>query len=268
MGWPAPPPANFAGSVPSIPAYAVSGSVSTRTGARAVAERSVFLADPDPVGLYVEPSPTAPATLVKLSETRSARRLRLVTLILVGLTMSGLGVIDYLGGAIPLTAYFGSGLLVVGIALILATWLGRARGVLGLGVVLGITTLIFAAVGQAELPQVMTPTKTYTTISELVPGDSVDVGELTVDLSQLALTADAAYTASVDLGHLDVIVPKDARVIVHYSNDLGATTVFGTDIAGGTELAGDVTDPVVAKPGQPTLTLDLSVDVGKLEVRR
>ena len=80
-------------------------------------------------------------------------------------------------------------------------------------------------------------------------GNSLDVGQLTVDLSQLAMTSDAAYRARVDLGRLELIVPKDANVVVHYSTDLGKVSAYGKEIAKGTELTGDIPDPDVAKPG-------------------
>ena len=275
--WPKPPPANFAGSVPPTadPMPATHPTAQPRPAGPTPqpsfeSERTAFLANPDPVGLYVDPPPPAPAALVRLSDTRSARRLRLVTLILVGLTMSGLGVADQLGASIPLAAYFGSGLLVAGIALILATWLGRARGLLGLGVLLGVAALISsAAAASPQLPQAASPPLVYTSVRQLpAGGDSRDVGQLTVDLSQLTLTSDAVYRARVDLGRIEVIVPKDADVVVHYSTDLGKVRAYGKDVDQGTERTGDIPDPDVAVPGQPKLTLDLSLDVGNIEVRR
>jgi phage shock protein PspC (stress-responsive transcriptional regulator) len=281
--WPVPPPSNFAGSFPRtadpMPPMAPQAPIPPMAQPRysdpapepsLESERGAFLATPDPVGLYVDPPPTAPAALVKMSQTRSARRLRLITLILVGLTMSGLGVAEYLGASIPLAAYFGSGLLVVGIALILATWLGRARGLLALGVLLSVAALISsAAAASPQLPKTSSPPLVYTSVSQLpAGGDHRDVGQLTVDLSQLKLTSDLAYKARVDLGRVEVIVPKDVNVVVHYSTDLGKVRAYGTDIAQGTERSGDIPDPDVAEPGQPTLALDLSLDVGNIEVRQ
>ncbi len=135
---------------------------------------------------------------------------------------------------------------------------------------LSVAALIFsAAAASPQLPQSTSPPLVYTSVSQLpAGGDSLDVGQLTVDLSQLTLTSDAAYRARVDLGRLEVIVPKDANVVVHYSTDLGKVRAYGKEIAQGTELTGDIPDPDVAEPGQPTLTLDLSLDVGNIEVRQ
>ncbi len=282
--WPAPPPGQLRGFVPprrrpDAPGARPTAPPSPFTPPRPAdqapdqsfdSERGAFLATPDPVGLYVDPPPPASAALVKMSQSRSARRLRLVTLILVGLTMSGLGLAEYLGASIPLAAYFGSGLLVVGIALILATWFGRARGLLGLGVLLSLAALVFsAAAASPQLPQTASAPLVYTSVSQSPPGgDTRDVAQLTVDLSRLTLPSDATYRARVDLGRIEVIVPKDTNVVVHYSTDLGQVRAYGTEIAKGTERSGDIGDPDVAEPGQPTLTLDLSLDVGNIEVRR
>jgi predicted membrane protein len=109
---------------------------------------------------------------------------------------------------------------------------------------------------------------TYTQVTEFpVAGDSRDMGQVTTDLSKLKLTADATYTSHVDFGSLTVIVPPDAQVRVDYSVDSGAVEVFDRMVAGGTELH-DVLPPGTAQVGSPTLTLDLSVDHGRVVVRR
>ena len=104
------------------------------------------MAEPDPVGLYAEPTPAAP---VKMSNTKSAKRLRMVSLIVLGLTLSGLGVAQALGVAIPLAGYLAAALLVIGVTLVVATWLGMARGLLPVGALLAVAVLIVTAAGPA-----------------------------------------------------------------------------------------------------------------------
>jgi phage shock protein PspC (stress-responsive transcriptional regulator) len=230
------------------------------------AEHAAYLAEPDPAGLYVEPPAAAP---IKLSETQSAKRLRMVSLIVLGVTLSGLGIAQALGLAIPLAGYLAAALLVIGLTLVAATWLGRARGLLPLGGLLAIAVLIVTAAGPAmRTPFVATSSQVYTSLTQLpATGDSEDFGSLSVDLSQLALSSDATYTAHVDLGRLIVTVPKDANVVINYTADLGAVRAYGTEVKAGSELAGRV-DPKPLEPGQHTLTLDLSVDAGNIEVQR
>jgi phage shock protein PspC (stress-responsive transcriptional regulator) len=230
-------------------------------------EHTAFMAQPDPVGLYAEPTPVAP---VKMSDTKSAKRLRLVSLIVLGLTLSGLGVVQGLGIALPLAAYLAAALLVIGLTLVAATWLGLARGLLPVGVLLAIAVLIVTAGGpELRVPVEANYSRAYTTLAELpVAGDSEDFGKLSVDLSQLAVTADASYTAHVDLGQLEVTVPKDAYVVVNYTADMGAVRAYGDEVQAGSELDGQVTDPQPAQPSQHTLTLNLSVDAGNIQVQR
>jgi phage shock protein PspC (stress-responsive transcriptional regulator) len=234
------------------------------------AEHAAFLAQADPAGLYVEPPTAAPLKPVKMSEARSARRLRLVSLIVLGLTLSGLGLAEALGVAIPIAAYLAAALLVIGLTLLAATWLGMARGLLPLGVLLAIAVVIATAAGPAlRVPLTATTTQyAYTSLAELPAGDSEDVGKLSVDLSQLDMTSDATYAAHVDLGQLVVTVPQDANVVINYTADLGAVRAYGVEVRAGSELTGQVADQQSTQPGQHTLTLDLSVDAGNIEVRR
>ena len=99
-------------------------------------------------------------------------------------------------------------------------------------------------------------------------GTAWTLGTLTVDLSRLQVRADTAYKARVDLGTVDVIVPRDAQVVVRYTVDGGEVTAFGRPVASGTEVNGVVTDPSPLRPDRPTLTLDLAVDLGTVQVRR
>jgi predicted membrane protein len=109
----------------------------------------------------------------------------------------------------------------------------------------------------------------YMTVAELpTAGDFEDFGELSVDLSQLALSSDASYSAHVDVGRLDVTVPKDANVVLNYTADMGAVRAYGDEVQAGPELTGQIKDPQPAQPGQRTLTLNLSVDAGNIQVQR
>jgi phage shock protein PspC (stress-responsive transcriptional regulator) len=249
--WPQPPAENLS-HAPSNPQ---------------AAEHAAYLAEPDPAGLYIEPPPAAP---VKLSQTQSAKRLRLVSLIVLGLALSGLGIAQALGVAIPLAVYLAAALLVIGLTLVAATWFGMARGLLPLGVLLAIAVLIVTAAGPAmRAASAATSTHAYTSLAQLpATGDTEDFGTLSVDLSHLTVTGDARYAAHVDLGRLVVTVPKDAEVVINFTADLGAVRAYGTEVEAGSDLAGQVPDPKPLEPGQHTLTLDLSVDAGNIEVQR
>ena len=248
--WPSPPP----------------GNLSLATADSQTAAHAAFLAEPDPAGLYVDPSPSVP---VKMSDTRSAKRLRLVSLIVLGLTLSGLGLAQALGVAIPLAGYLAVALLVIALTLVAATWLGRARGLLPLGVLLAIAVVLLTAAGPAmRAPFAATSAHAYSSLAELPAGDSEEAGKLSVDLSRLAVTSDVTYAAHVDVGQLLITVPKDSNVVINYTADLGAVRAYGAEIRAGSELTGQLKDPPPTRPGQHTLTLNLSVDAGNIEVQR
>jgi phage shock protein PspC (stress-responsive transcriptional regulator) len=256
------PPATPSDEWPSPPATSLSDSAPDPEPA----VHTAFLAEPDPVGLYAEPTPAPP---VKMSNTKSAKRLRLVSLIVLGLTLSGLGTAQALGIAIPIAGYLAAALLVIGATLVAATWFGMARGLLPVGVVLAAALLIVIAAGPALRVPFATSTHAYTTLAELpAAGDSEDFGNLSIDLSQLAITTDTSYSAHVDLGHLEVTVPKDANVVLNYSADMGAVRAYGNEVKAGSELTGQIPDPQPARPAHHTLTLNLSVDAGNIEVQR
>ncbi|HSU35591.1 MAG TPA: PspC domain-containing protein, partial [Propionibacteriaceae bacterium] len=86
-----------------------------------VVEREAFLAAADPVGLYEPETAAAPIAPTRLAHRRSAKRLRLISILVLGLTLSGLGLADYLGVSVPFLAYAAASLLVVGLTLIAAT---------------------------------------------------------------------------------------------------------------------------------------------------
>jgi phage shock protein PspC (stress-responsive transcriptional regulator) len=259
--WPAPPAGNVAAVSTAVPQAADPEHQ----------ERAAFLASPDPVGLYAEPVATDTTGLVARPRRRpSARRLGWATVLVLGLTLTGLGLADYLGATIVPAVYAAAALLVVGLALVLATWLGRARGLLPLGVVLTLGVLGLSASGIPGLASVAPANRvSYSTPADLpAAGDQLDAGTLTVDLSRLPIRTDTVYKARVDLGRLNVVVPKDAQVAVRYTVDAGEVTAFGRSVADGTELSGMVTDPQPLRPDRPTLTLDLGVDLGSVQVQR
>ena len=233
--------------------------------------RAAFFAEPDPVGLYTEP---APVVVVRPGASVAARRLRLVTVTALGLTWLGLGIADALGVAVSLAVYAGAGLLVLALGLVAATRWGRARGLLPVGVLLAAVAVVASgflaptlAAPAREATDALSHPVVYTSAAAFpADGDQLDTGDLQVDLSGLTLTDDATYRADVDTGRIVVRTPPGTGVTLRYAVDTGDVQVYGSHLASGSDLADD---HVVVAPaaGQHTLTLDLRLDTGIVEVR-
>ena len=236
-----------------------------------VAERTAFLATPDPVGIYAEPvAATALPTPAGRRDGLAARRLRLLTLLVLGLVLAGLNLLDRAGAAVPPAGYAAAALLVVGLALVAATWCGRARGLLPLGLLLVPVVLLTAAAAQVlPAPEEFTQVeRRYERVADLPRTPELfGSGQAEVDLSRLVLTDDASYTAQLETGQLQVRVPEDVNVEVRYGVDLGAVETLGQHSRSGFDLQG-VTDLEPPVEGRPTLTLDLSVEAGQVAVIR
>lgn len=235
-----------------------------------LAARTAFLAEADPVGLYapaeVSTADAATALPRRRGDRLPARRLRLAALVALGLSFAGLGLADQSGVSVTPATYAATALLVVGITLVLATWLGRARGLLPLGLLLVPVVVATSVLGPVtHLDRWADTTRSYTSVSQLPPaGDSQQAGELVVDLSRLPVTGDVSYSAYLGTGRLEVVVPPGADVVVDYQVAIGEVRVDGQQVAAGQHLAAPITPASDAN----TLTLHVSVDRGQVEVRR
>lgn len=231
--------------------------------------RASFLAQPDPLGLYDPALTPAPSAPVRGRDRRSARRLRLVCLAVLGLTAAGLGFADQAGVSIAPSVYAATALLVVGLTLIAATWWGRAPGLLPVGLLLVpvlAATLVVPPISQLQQASVVQ--RSYRTAAELpAAGDTHPTGELKVDLRGLRTQRDLTYTAHVGEGRLEVAVPADVNVAVRYRTGLGVVQAYNEPLGVGNEVTGTIAPPT-SMMGKPTVTLDLSVDRGELTVQR
>lgn len=249
------------------------GAPITEGRAGASALDLAFWAHPDPVGLYAEPAPVAPAPVASGALSRrtslAARRLRLVGLVILGLVLAGLGVADRLGAAVPVTAYLAAALGVVGLTLLAATWFGRARGILPIGLLLALSVVAAtAAEPVASRYDWRSAERAYATASELpAASDRLEAGRLQIDLTAMPVVHNLTYAAHVDVGSLEVTVPRDVAVRINYRVESGMMVAYNEPVDTGTGL-GDVIEPRDLRPGAPVLTLDLSVDRGRLQVSR
>lgn len=233
------------------------------------AARADFLATPDPVGLYT--AATAPAKAASAPSRRtaarslSARRLRLVGLIVLGLALLGLAIADALGVPITPVIYLSAALLVVGLTLIAATWLGRARGILPVGLVL-LMVVLGMLVGRPAGP--ILHDFSYTSLGQLAAEPvQVQHGLVNVDLTQLDVTSDATLHAELGRGAMEIVVPANTNLVLDYQVGSGVVMDNDDTVVTGSNKSGVTTLRQVSESG-PTLTLDVDVDAGIVSVKR
>lgn len=218
-----------------------------------------------------------PAAAVVVPQPRGPRGIG-GAVFLLALVAGGLGTgLSWEGQPLGTALQIGlvAALAVFGLGLLVSTWLGRT----GFGTVLLTTVTAALLAGAAALPKDIGTTfgdRTWapSSASAVRPAYEMGSGQGTLDLTALDVPAGQTVStrAEMGLGHLKVVLPKDAAVRL-------ATEVGVGDI----RLPGDAPDDVDAGPGQDrrwtlpappgappggTLVLDLELGIGQVEVTR
>jgi phage shock protein PspC (stress-responsive transcriptional regulator) len=93
------------------------------------------------------------------------------------------------------------------------------------------------------------------------------IGELTLDLTDVPLGAEALHVdGRVGVGHLEVIVPDGAALVIDADLGTGSVEVDGDEVLSGFRHRETVR--VDGRPGGGVLELDLEIDAGLIEVVR
>lgn len=214
---------------------------------------------PTPSPVHPEPPPTKPR------ETSFLGRLTM------GAILVGLGVLAILDN-IPALAidarprhYLALAVTILGIGLLVGSVLGRARWLILIGVIM-IPSLIFNTAlaydwDSPEFNRELTPV-TF----EEVPSDlRVDVGRLSIDLSELPWDGEElVLDAEVSVGSLEVTVPDGVGIVGQAGVSIGRVEEPGRSSSG----LGD-RQLTWHEPGElGTVLLDAEVSIGNIEISR
>lgn len=158
-------------------------------------------------------------------------------------------------------------LAVIGIALIIGAFDGPHTGLIVAGVFVTLAT-IAVAVSPADAFHGGIGERTYrvTEQASLAPQYDVGVGELHIDLSDLDLTESAQVRATVGAGEMTILLPPDVPVTIDASAGAGEIDLLGETSEGLSASKTYTSDGF--DTAQVTLTLDLSVAAGSIEVSR
>jgi phage shock protein PspC (stress-responsive transcriptional regulator) len=229
-----------------------------------------------PHGPYATAPPAPPRPAVKPPKPPKERsRLGGLIMSVVLLVLGVMGLLDLAGNVdIPVAAYFAAALAVIGGGLVLGAVLGRARGMIFVGLAL-ILALSVSSVGD-RMDWKNAPADgggdiawTPQQFSELQPRYDHQAGSATLDLTRLDFAGhDTSVALSIQAGDLQVIVPPNVDVTTDADVRLGSATVFDRNANGVRINNFQVTDLGADGEGGGKLHLDIRVSLGNAEVNR
>jgi phage shock protein PspC (stress-responsive transcriptional regulator) len=159
-------------------------------------------------------------------------------------------------------------LTIVGVALLVGTWLGRARGLVVVGLLL-IPLLLAASLleGRVSLRGgVGERSWTPQAVEQLDDTYELFAGEAILDLTEVDLRRQTVeVTARVTLGQLTVVLPEEAAVEVSGRVAAGQLELLGQQVRG-TALDQTVVDP--GREGAGRILLDVDTAFGEVVVLR
>jgi phage shock protein PspC (stress-responsive transcriptional regulator) len=239
------------------PAYATYQQPADHQAAPDTGQQAVQPPSPPYATHYVRPEPRNPR--------KRGPKLFWFTMALSMLAVGVVGIIDVSGAPVAGSTYPAVVTGVIGLMLLVGAFYGRAGGLILVGLLTAAATAVGLAVEKVDGERVV---HRPTTSSAVLDTYSFDVGEHVLDLTRVVdpeeLDGDTIEMTG-DVGEIQVIVPDDMDVVVDARIDgPGGYTLFGQE-SGGIDTTYDQSfdgDSEVA-----TLTLDLQLDVGHIEVR-
>ena len=220
---------------------------------------------PPPVAAWTAPPPPPP--MVRVPRRRS--RLGRITLSLTAL-VTGILVWVSLAGNDELTAgrIIAIALLIVGAGLVVGTWIGRARWLVAIGMLLSLAVgVAFAADATGATLRGGVGERTWVVNEGRTTQDfTLGVGEAILDLTQLP--ADGPHVivhSKVSLGHLVILVPDDVPIRLHAKLRIGDITEFDRSLVNGN---GTIERTRTYGPaGDPRVEIEATMGSGQIEVR-
>ena len=157
--------------------------------------------------------------------------------------------------------YLGLVLGVVGVGLLVGSVIGRARGLIFVGILVA-PLLILSPLAEFDLNSGVGQRRVDpTSVTEIAPSYDLAIGELVIDLREVDFSqADVELEASVGIGSLRILVPDEVGL------DLDAEVGIGSVRAFGNERNGFAREITLDREGAGTLVLHADVMVGEVRI--
>ena len=208
--------------------------------------------------LPAPPASTRPTPPILPASPKPPRERSYLGRITIGVILIGMGVLAILDN-IPALAlepqprhYMALAVTILGLGLVVGGFVGRARGLILLGIVL-VPTMLFSPVfeynwNSEEFNRIVRPL----TFAELEDSYSIDVGSIVIDLRRLPWEGEVVdLEVEVDAGNIEIIIPDGVGLVGEASLDVGQVAAL---------------DQVSAGLGRPTLIFDEPGSLGTLDL--
>ena len=262
---PVPPPSEpgASGQTPGT-AYATAGSTATQP----VPPVSTGYLPPPPTQHLPPVPPVPPPPRAPKERSVLGRLTFFAALTAAGLMLLWNASSDGSADDFRAVAVLGTALAIVAIGLLIGAFMGRARGLIVLGVLLSLATSAAAATDQRLSGGVGERVWAPTTVAGAERVHRLGVGDAELDLTRLPAGSDVDVEARLGVGELRVYVPADARVVVDAHVGAGNTELLGRREEGGTDLDRTVRGGPVGSPSGTRITIEAEVGLGNLRVEQ
>ncbi len=264
-------------AMPHEPAPEVVTTQEFAAAASAPSATSTPASTEEPVSAWTQtaPWPTIHDARRARRAHRRERRARKPRPFLTPLTLSLLliaaGVTSFLQAIeaieVNLTVAFAIATCAVGAVLVLSTWVGRARGLIFLGVLLVAATAVSSTIDVPLRGGIGEHRYHPMQVAEVRQKYELAIGHMYLDLRDVTLDGDTVNVdASVGMGRLEVKVPSSARIEIDAHAGAGSLVLFGRHYDGWHRDADRVVDGDAPTGG--VLHLKLRVGAGEIDVHR
>jgi predicted membrane protein len=181
------------------------------------------------------------------------------------ITVGVMAFVDVLSTQVDMAArhYVGAFMAIIGLGLLVGAFVGRARGLIFLGIV-GLPVLFISPLSDYDFS---TGTQTFhpTTVDEIRPSYRLDGGQLVVDLRDVDFTGETVeLDVELGVGEINVLLPQNVAARVTASIGAGEMEILGNRDAG--LLRDRRTRQVEGTEG--VVVVNAVADIGRIEVQR
>jgi phage shock protein PspC (stress-responsive transcriptional regulator) len=258
---------------PHAPGGAGPSSTGTTTAFSAPASDAGFGSGATPTEpLPTEPQPTEPLPPYPPAPPRPPRERSVLGGLTVSVALIAVGLVISWGfwtdASVDAQTALSVALLVVAVGLLVGTFVGRARGLIVLGIILSVIVLTSGVKGLTLHGGVGERTWAPVSAAAVASPYELSIGDARLDLTAATPPSGGSLdvTAHVGIGNLVVVVPSDVTVDVRAHVGTGNIKLPQGQYGG---VGVDRTQVLpAAGTSKGTLVLHLQVGVGDLEVRR